>query len=296
MRSWNWPTCASHRSKLRCLKPHEEASELRIQSQIKNKITNHKCTKNCHNLCKSHAQNGKLKLTYLYKPSVQSQVPHEEASELRIQSQITSTDGWKSQDTERRWGSFTTTEDQQQWEEKHHKHLPQTAFANSDAECIDRATTPTLKQRRVERCCNRSLLMKGGGKSQRRWLHSCSVLKLSSEKCSVHQIAKTTQDRNLYDKIVVPVLGLAGCHFQTWKIVRLNLRWQARHGDQPWYPHVLWPLRWTNDEREGPLLTLLGQVFSDTKKWWITTVIHKELNSCNIEADLTNHRKKISWK
>ena len=21
--------------------------------------------------------------------------------------------------------------------------------------------------------------------------------------------------------------------------------WQVRHGDQPWYPHVLWPLRWT---------------------------------------------------
>ena len=23
------------------------------------------------------------------------------------------------------------------------------------------------------------------------------------------------------------------------------INWQVRHGDQPWYPHVLWPLRWT---------------------------------------------------
>ena len=45
MRSWNWPTCASHRSNLRCLKPHEKASELRIHSQMTNKITYHKCKK-----------------------------------------------------------------------------------------------------------------------------------------------------------------------------------------------------------------------------------------------------------
>ena len=28
------------------------------------------------------------------------------------------------------------------------------------------------------------------------------------------------------------------------RLIHFNRR-QVRHGDQPWYPHVLWPLRWT---------------------------------------------------
>ena len=35
------------------------------------------------------------------------------------------------------------------------------------------------------------------------------------------------------------VLGLATSHSKS------EVNWQVRHGDQPWYPHVLWPLRWT---------------------------------------------------
>ena len=26
---------------------------------------------------------------------------------------------------------------------------------------------------------------------------------------------------------------------------KMDMKKQVRHGDQPWYPHVLWPLRWT---------------------------------------------------
>ena len=55
--------------------PHEEASQLRIESQITNKITNHKCKNHCHDLRKSDVQHEKLKLIYLCKPSAQAPVP-----------------------------------------------------------------------------------------------------------------------------------------------------------------------------------------------------------------------------
>ena len=65
---------------------------------------------------------------------------------------------------------------------------------------------------------------------------------IHSQKTMEVQIAKTVQKG-----IGRPIGRHAGSWLGRSPFLNIDIEKmkQVRHGDQPWYPHVLWPLRWT---------------------------------------------------
>ena len=116
------------------------------------------------------------------------------------------------------------------------------SYRITDVECISRAQNNPVKLtgmfgRFEVRNLSKVFLQLSSDAAQYNW----SILTTSAKV----QIAKTVQalkiDSNDFGWIEkefdLEVLGLSLFPFQK--------NWQVRHGDQPWYPHVLWPLRWT---------------------------------------------------
>ena len=68
------------------------------------------------------------------------------------------------------------------------------------------------------------------------WPFPFPVQKILSKKSRLRQTCKPWNES--VGERVLGLAGLAPCHSS-----KNNL--QVRHGDQPWYPRVLWPLRWT---------------------------------------------------
>ena len=68
------------------------------------------------------------------------------------------------------------------------------------------------------------------------WPFPFPVQKILSKKSGLRQTCKPWNES--VGERVLGLAGLAPCHSS-----KNNL--QVRHGDQPWYPRVLWPLRWT---------------------------------------------------
>ena len=68
------------------------------------------------------------------------------------------------------------------------------------------------------------------------WPFPFLVQKILSKKSRLRQTCKPWNES--VGERALGLAGLAPCHSS-----KNNL--QVRHGDQPWYPRVLWPLRWT---------------------------------------------------